>query len=155
MLVEDGVPARNVNGILGLLCREHFPSLVWTSEDEDPVVPSFNQYALVTIDAPYRNLVDRVISELWVSLFRTTALNSLHSLDILEINNRYLVSLCRTSSDASRDKRKGHIRWLTLPIKGVSRTCITRPASRRTLTTTLPSVIEESTKHRQEERQRF
>ena len=44
MLVEEGVPARNVNGILGLLCREHFSGLVWTSEDEDPVVPSFDQY---------------------------------------------------------------------------------------------------------------
>ena len=47
MLVEEGVPARNVNGILGLLCREHFPGLVWTSEDEDPEVPSFDHYALV------------------------------------------------------------------------------------------------------------
>ena len=79
MLVEEGVPARNVNGILGLMCREHFPGLVWTSEDEDLEVPSFNHYALVATDAPHRNLADRVISELWVSL------NSLHSLDILQI----------------------------------------------------------------------
>jgi hypothetical protein len=28
------------------------------------------------------------------------------------------VSLCRTSSDASQDRRKGRIRWLTLPVKG-------------------------------------
>ena len=82
MLVEEGVPARNVNGILGLLCREHFPGLVWTSEDEDPEVPSFDHYALVAIDAPHRNLADRVISELWVSL---NSLHSLHSLDILQI----------------------------------------------------------------------
>jgi len=79
MLVEEGVPARNVNGILGLLCREHFPGLVWTLEHEDLEVPSFDHYALVATDAPHRNLADRVISELWVSL------NSLHSLDILQI----------------------------------------------------------------------
>ena len=42
MLVEEGVEAHNVNGILGLLCREHFPGLVWTSEDEDPEIPSFD-----------------------------------------------------------------------------------------------------------------
>jgi hypothetical protein len=42
MLVEEGVPARNVNGILGLLCREHFPGLVWPSEDGDLEVPSFD-----------------------------------------------------------------------------------------------------------------
>jgi len=76
MLVEEGVPARNVNGILGLLCREHFPGLVWTSEDEDPEVPSFDHYTLVATDAPHRNLVDWVILELWVSL---------NSLDILQI----------------------------------------------------------------------
>ena len=79
MLVEEGVPARNINGILGLLCREHFPGLVWTSEDEDLVVPSFDQYALAATDTEHRNLADRVILELWVSL------NSLHSLDILQI----------------------------------------------------------------------
>ena len=82
MLVEEGVSAHNVNGILGLLCREHFPSLVWTSEDEDPKVPSFDYYALVPTDAPQRNLADQVISELWVSL---NSLHSLHSLDILQI----------------------------------------------------------------------
>jgi hypothetical protein len=85
MLVEEGVEARNVNEILGLLCREHFPGLVWTSEDEDPEVPSFDQYAFFAADAPNRNLADRVIMELWVSLSCTMALNSLHSLHILEI----------------------------------------------------------------------
>ena len=83
MLVEEGIEARNVNGILRLLCREHFPGLVWASEDEDPVVPSFDQYTLVATDTEHRNLADRVIQELWVSLSRTTALNSLHSMHIL------------------------------------------------------------------------
>src|SRR5579859_3002575 len=49
------------------LCREHFPGLVWVSEDGDPEIPSFDTYALVP-DAVYRNLADRVIQELWVSL---------------------------------------------------------------------------------------
>ena len=74
----EGIEARNVNGILGLLCREHFPGLVWASEDEDPVVPSFDQYTLVATDTEHRNLADRVIQELWVSLSRTMALNSMH-----------------------------------------------------------------------------
>ena len=83
MPVEEGIEARNVNGILRLLCREHFFGLVWTLEDEDLVVPSFDQYALVATDTEYRNLADQVIQELWVSLSRTTALNSLHSMHIL------------------------------------------------------------------------
>ena len=77
--MEEGVSARNVNGILRLLCRQHFLGLVWTSKDEDPEVPMFDLYALVAIDAPHRILVDRVILELWVSM----ALNLLHSLDII------------------------------------------------------------------------
>jgi hypothetical protein len=47
--------------------------------------------------------------------------------------------------DASQDRRKGRIRWLTLPVKDVSRTCIMRPTCKRTLTTMPPTVIEEAT----------
>jgi hypothetical protein len=149
ILVEEGVEARNVNGILGLLWREHFPGLVYKlEEDVEGELPSFDQYALfpaddhalstfcteaqpskhrctidqpptsetsnvgstresatshfhllpsfyisctaiesknIPADEPYRNLADQVISELWVSLSRSTALISLLSLDILEI----------------------------------------------------------------------
>jgi hypothetical protein len=75
------VEARNVNGILGLLCREHFPGLVYKSEEDvEGELPSFDQYALFPAPEPYRNLADQVISELWVSLSRSTALISLLSL---------------------------------------------------------------------------
>jgi len=37
-----------------------------------------------------------------------------------------------TSLESRRDRRKVRIRWLTLPVKGVSRTCTTSPASRPT-----------------------
>jgi hypothetical protein len=86
ILVEEGVEARNVNGILGLLCREHFPGLVYKSEEDvEGELPSFDQYTLFPADELYRNLVDQVILELWVSLSRSTALISLLSLDILQI----------------------------------------------------------------------
>jgi hypothetical protein len=85
ILVEEGVEARNVNGILGLLCREHFPGLVYKSEEDvEGELPSFDQYALFPTDEPYRNLADQVISELWVSLSHSTALISLLLLDILK-----------------------------------------------------------------------
>ena len=84
--MEDGGEARNVNGILGLLCREHFPGLVYKSEEDvDGEIPSFAQYALFPASAPYRNLADQVISELWVSLSHSMALNSLNSLYIHKI----------------------------------------------------------------------
>jgi hypothetical protein len=89
VLVDQAALARNVNGILGLLCKEHFPGLVRKGEDLEPAW-TFDHYTLVT-DASdlngihYRNKADRVIRELWVSLSCTTFLNSSHSLDILEI----------------------------------------------------------------------
>jgi hypothetical protein len=71
---------------LGLLCREHFPGLVYKSEEDvEGELPSFDQYALFPAGEPYRNLADQVISKLWVSLSRSTALISLLLLDILEI----------------------------------------------------------------------
>jgi hypothetical protein len=86
ILVEERVEVRKVNVILGLLCREHFPGLVYKSEEDmEGELPLFDQYALFPADEPYRNLADQVISELWVSLSRSTALISLLSLDILEI----------------------------------------------------------------------
>jgi hypothetical protein len=56
-----------------------------SEEDVEGELPSFDQYALFPTDEPYRNLADQVISELWVSLSRSTALISLLSLYILEI----------------------------------------------------------------------
>jgi hypothetical protein len=56
-----------------------------SEEDVEGELPSFYQCALFPVDEPYRNLEDQVISELWVSLSRSTALISLLSLDILEI----------------------------------------------------------------------
>jgi hypothetical protein len=69
--MEEGASSRNVNGILGALCKEHYPALVWKREDPLPST-SFNHYALVddvedTSHKKFRNLADRVIRELWVS----------------------------------------------------------------------------------------
>jgi hypothetical protein len=86
ILVEEGVEAHNVNGILGLMCRGHFPDLVYKSEEDvEGELPSFDQYALFPADEPYRNFLDQVITKLWVRFSRSTTLISLLSLDILEI----------------------------------------------------------------------
>jgi hypothetical protein len=72
VIVEEGASSHNVNGILGALCKEHYPGLVW--KGEDPLsATSFDHYALVddvedTSHRKFRNLADQVIRELWVSL---------------------------------------------------------------------------------------
>ena len=97
------------NGILGLLCRLHFPGLVQFGEELQPAY-TWNHYVTARDAADhdgrvFPNKVERVKGELWVSMPRTTLLNTSHSLDILEVMTVYIVSICRTSTDARRGMR--------------------------------------------------
>ena len=73
MKVGGGDHARHVNDILGLLIKEKFPGLVYT----------WAHYATGP-DAPDRDgrvftdKAQRVKAKLWVSLSRTTLLNTSH-----------------------------------------------------------------------------
>ena len=78
-MVVSGGSARLVNDILGLLCGHHFPGIVTHASKTEPAY-SFDYYA-VAIDAEYPNKAARVKAEFWVSLPRTTLLNTSHSLD--------------------------------------------------------------------------
>jgi hypothetical protein len=115
--VAAGVHKRQVNGILGLLCREHFPSLVEYVRVLEPAY-TWEHYIAIP-DAQDRNgrvfanKAKQVKAKLWVSLLPTTLLNTSHSLDILEIMTGYIASICRISLDARRDFRTGRLMWLT------------------------------------------
>ena len=78
-VVMSGGSARLVNDIMGLLCRQHFPGIVTYASKMEPAY-SFDHYT-VTLDAEYPNKAARVKAEFWVSLPRTTLLNTSHSLD--------------------------------------------------------------------------
>ena len=78
-VVVSGGCARLVNGILGLLCMQHFPGIVTYASKMEPAY-SFDHYAVAT-DVEYPNKAARVKAEFWVSLPRTTLLNTSHSLD--------------------------------------------------------------------------
>ena len=77
-MVVSGGCTRLVNGILGLLCRQHFSGIVTYASKMEPTY-SFDHYAVAT-DVEYPNKAARVKAELWVSLPRTTLLNTSHSL---------------------------------------------------------------------------
>ena len=103
-MASGGAHTCQVNGIVGLLCKEHFPGLVEYTRVTGPTY-SFDHYATApdAVDQAHRvfnNKAEQVKQELWVSLPRTTLLNTSHSLDILEILNGYIASICRISSDA-------------------------------------------------------
>ena len=107
--LSGGDHNRKVNGILGLLCRLHFPGLVQFGEELQPAY-TWDHY-VVDLDAADRegrvfpNKAEWVKGKLWVSIPRTTLLNTSHSLDILEVMTVYIASICRTSTDARRGTR--------------------------------------------------
>ena len=72
-----------VNGILGLLCKEHFPGIVLHAGKEEPAWYFEHYYSaqdqVDSLNRVFDNKSERVKHELWVSLLRTTLLNSFHS----------------------------------------------------------------------------
>jgi hypothetical protein len=77
--VSGGGLARHVNGILGLLCKTHFPGLVQYASKREPTY-TFDHYANApNVEAD--NKAVRVKRDFWVSLHRTTLLNTSYSLD--------------------------------------------------------------------------
>ena len=80
IVASGGGHTCQVNGILGLLCKEHFPGLVEYAGVTGPAY-SFDHYAAAP-DATdqarrvFNNKAERVKQELWVSLPRTTLLNT-------------------------------------------------------------------------------
>jgi hypothetical protein len=134
----------NPNGILGLLCREHFPRLVEYAVVKGPAY-MFDHYA-VTLDAvdrdgrEFNNKAERVKQEMWVSLPRTILLNTSHLLHILEIMYGYIVFVCRISLDARLDTRPARMWWLPRPVRSSSWTCTTRRESRPSSLTTALSL---------------
>jgi len=107
--VSGGDHNCKVNDILGLLCRLHFPGLVQFREELQPAY-TWDHYvaALDAVDQDGRvfpSKAERVKGELWVSIPRTTLLNTSHSPDILEVMTVYIASICRTSIDARRGTR--------------------------------------------------
>jgi hypothetical protein len=107
---------RNPNGFLDLLCREHFPRLVEYIRVTSPAY-SFDHYAISPDvvdrdDRQFKNKVERVKQELWVSLPRTIFFNTSHSLHILEIMYGYIIFVCRISSVVMLDMRAGWMWWL-------------------------------------------
>jgi hypothetical protein len=135
---------RHPNGILGLLCGEHFPGLVEYARVTG-LAYTFDHYAITPYaidrdDKEFNNKVEWVKQELLVSLPRTILFNKLHSLHILEIMYGYIIFVCGISSDARLDTRPGRMWWLPRAIRSSSWTCTTRCASRPSSLTMAPSL---------------
>lgn len=117
--ISGGDHKRHPNGILGLLCRLHFPSFMEFGRNSESAY-AWEHYVIAgdALDWDgwvFPNKAERVKGELWVSLPRTTLLNTSHSQEICEIMTGYIASICRIASDARGDMRPGWLLWLTKP----------------------------------------
>ena len=70
-MIAPGDHNRLVNGILGLLCRTHFPGMVTLAGVREPAY-TWAHYKVIPDFADrdgrvYANLAERVTAELWVS----------------------------------------------------------------------------------------
>lgn len=81
-MVGVGDHTRLVNGVLGLLCKEHFPGMVTHASKYEPAWYFEHYYSAEdqddALNKSFDNKVERVKEELWVSLLCTTVLNSSH-----------------------------------------------------------------------------
>jgi len=87
VIVVPGVAHnRMANGILGLLCKRHYPGAMDIAGVRQPA-SSWEHY-IAKLDAPdeegrvFDNKAHWVLSELWVNLHGTTFTNKSYSLDI-------------------------------------------------------------------------
>jgi hypothetical protein len=86
-VLSGGAHRRKVNGILGLLCRDHFPGLVHYQGRYEPVW-TWDHYIAATNDQldrkgrAFENKAERVKAELWVSYPQEKLVNTSHSLNI-------------------------------------------------------------------------
>jgi hypothetical protein len=112
--------------ILGLLCREHIPSMVEYAGVTGPSY-SFDHYAtahdLVDRDGRNFNKTKRVKQELWVSLPCTILFNTSHSLSVFEIMKGYIVFVCMISLDCKINMRVGRMWWQPGVVRNSSCTC--------------------------------
>ena len=77
--MSGNTASRHVNGILGLLCRTHFPGMVMHAGNLEPAFMFAHYESAPHVEAG--TVAALVIREFWVSLPRTTWLNTTHSLD--------------------------------------------------------------------------
>jgi hypothetical protein len=139
-----GGHGRDPNGILGLLCREHFPGLIEYARVSGSAY-TFNHYVVAPDEVDrdsreFNNKAERMKQELWVSLPRTILLNTSHSLHILEIMYGYIIFVCKISLDARLDTRPGRMWWLPRAVRSSSWTCTMMHESRPSSITTAPSL---------------
>ena len=108
---------RKPNGILGLLCRLHFPGLVMHAGVLEPAY-TWDHYMAIpdATDQEDRNFgtkARRVVGELWVSHPRTKIVEISHSVSIFGMMVAIIGSICRISIGAQKAMRPGRMSWLT------------------------------------------
>lgn len=72
-----GTPLRSLASLPGVLCRKWYPGTVELPSGNREPAYTWDRYALAE-DDQYRNKQERILAEFWVSLSRTTLINTSH-----------------------------------------------------------------------------
>ena len=118
---------RHINGIQGILIRQHYPGMVTYAGVTSPPLTWDHFYA--TEGNEFGTVAAWIKAEFWVSLHRTKLINTTDSLVVLEIMKRYMMFAYRTSSGATKGLRTGWCKCRTRSTGPDSRTCTTRCGS--------------------------
>lgn len=91
-IVTPGAHTRLPNGILGLLCKLHWPGFVEVSGAER-LATTFDHYALMADQEDrerrvFQNKAQRVVGEFWVSLPRNILHSSIHHINWTFLNTQ-------------------------------------------------------------------
>jgi hypothetical protein len=92
---------------------------------------TWDRYALA-LDDQYHNKQERVLAEFWVSISRTTLLNTSHSSPFFEIMMEYIIFVCRGFLSPKKDLNPRRIGRCIPPVGSTSPTCTTSHATRPT-----------------------
>jgi len=116
----------HVNGILGLLCKTHFPGLVRYAAKLEPAFTFAHYEAAPNVEAGNKALL--IIREFWVVYLALHGSIQRIDLTYFEITNRY--NVCRSTTNLRRDFRARRTWWLPELAENEWWTSITRRVSR-------------------------
>ena len=109
--MQPGEYKRKPNGILGLLCRLHFPGLVMHAGVLEPAYMWDHYMASPdATDREGRNFTTkarRVVGELWVSHPPTKMVEISHSISVFGMMIAIIWYICRISTGARKAMRPG------------------------------------------------
>ena len=97
----SGERGRQINGTVTLLIRKHYPGKVFHAGVDGPPY-SWEAFYTAQDQSLGISVAEKIKQDFWVSLHRTTLVNTTHLSILLQIMKGYIAFACRTTTSATR-----------------------------------------------------